>query len=269
MTRRDPEEDMAQASLQNVADGGASLAERAGAEKAPGAVAPRLRRPRDPGATRIVILEAACSLLAKDGPSGISLSEVALLAGVNRGTAYQHFETRERLIEATIAYVSDKLYRAVLGDPDAPGERQIEQVDMHAVTRNLARFAMDNPELCRVWLLQILSARDPSQDVFWREYAGSIARFARTEMAQPGIDVEVFSIITLAGHVLWPVWARAHGADEADAAPPDYDALADRFAREMLRLSLHGTVRPECVPPDIARVAGDDPPLGEEPRHQD
>ena len=72
------------------------------------------RRARDPQATRADILEAALSLLAKDGPEAISLSAVAVLAGVNRGTAYQHFETRERLIEETIAYVSDKLYRAVL-----------------------------------------------------------------------------------------------------------------------------------------------------------
>ena len=199
------------------------------------------RRSRDPVATRAAILEATCTLLAKDGPEGISLSEVALLAGVNRGTAYQHFADREQLISETLAYVSDKLYRAVLGDPEAP-QRAVETVDMFGVTENLARFAMDNPELCRVWLLQILSAPEPTADPFWREYAGSIGRFAETELAQPGIDVEVFSIITLAGHFLWPVWARAHSHGEAERA-----ALAHRFAREMFRLSLHGTLRPDKV----------------------
>jgi AcrR family transcriptional regulator len=209
----------------------------------------RKRRPRDPVATRAVILEAACTLLARDGPEGVSLSEVALLAGVNRGTAYQHFETREKLIEESLAYVSDKLYRAVLGDPDQPGERQVERVDMYQVTEDLSRFAMDNPELCRVWLLQILSAPDPSSDPFWREYAGSIGRFAETELAQPGIDVEVFSILTLAGHFLWPVWARSHSHGDNERAK-----LAHRFAREMLRLSLHGTLRPEKVPEVAARL---------------
>jgi AcrR family transcriptional regulator len=216
-----------------------------------GATPVRERRPRDPVATRAVILEAACTLLARDGPEGISLSKVALLAGVNRGTAYQHFETREKLIEETIAFVSDKLYRAVLGNPDEP-ERPVEQVDMMQVTDDLARFAMDNPEHCRVWLLQILTSPDPSTDPFWREYAGSIGRFARTELAQPDIDVEVFSILTLAGHFLWPIWARAHSHDEADR-----EALAHRFAREMLRLSLHGTIRPGAVPGLTARLADD------------
>ena len=206
----------------------------------------KARRPRDPEATRAVILEAACRLLAKDGPAGISLSEVALSAGVNRGTAYQHFETRERLIEETIAYVSDQLYRAVLGDPDQPGERVIEEVDMIEVTRNLALFAMRNPALCRVWLLQTLAAEDPSKDIFWREYAGSIRRFAQTELAEPGIDVEVLSIIALAGHFLWPVWAHAHSANEAEC-----EAQADRFTREMLRLTLFGTVRTDTVSPTV------------------
>jgi AcrR family transcriptional regulator len=219
----------------------------------------KARRPRDPAATRIVILEAACELLARDGPSGVSLSAVALLAGVNRGTAYQHFETRERLVEEALALVSDKLYRAVLGDPDEVGERRVEKVDTHEVTRNLARFAMQNPALCRVWLLQILSAEDPSQDIFWREYAGSLARFARTDLAQPGIDVEVLSIISLAGHILWPVWARAHvGEEEAQC-----DALADRFAREMLRLSLYGTLRPEKASPNLLHIIEDAAPVGE------
>src|SRR5438309_1767095 len=51
----------------------------------------RKRRPRDPEGTREAILEAARTRLAADGPEGLSLSEVAHLAGVNRGTAYQHF----------------------------------------------------------------------------------------------------------------------------------------------------------------------------------
>src|ERR1700722_18657929 len=68
----------------------------------------RTRRPRDPEATREAILEAARTQLAKDGPEGLSLSEVAHLAGVNRGTAYQHFRTREKLIEATPDWVQDR-----------------------------------------------------------------------------------------------------------------------------------------------------------------
>lgn len=201
---------------------------------------PAARRSRDPVATREAILEAAGRLLAKDGPEGISLSEVAHLAGVNRGTAYQHFETRENLIQATAQWLSDKLFRAVFGDPETIGERRIEEIDTADLTTRIAEYSMDNAELCRGWLLQLLGSSDPAKDVFWREYEGSIARFAATDMAEPGIDTEVLSVLMLAGTFLWPIWASAH-AETADGRRD----LARRFARECLRLSMFGTMNVE------------------------
>jgi len=203
----------------------------------------RRRHPRDPGRTREAILEAARTRLANDGPEGLSLSEVAHLAGVNRGTAYQHFETRDKLIKATAEWVSDKLFRSVFGDPDTLGERRVEQVDVADLTDRLANFAMDNPELGRVWLLQVLSSPDPSSDIFWKEYEGSMTRFAQTKLAQDRIDTEVLSVIMLADTLLWPVWARAHSKGNKDRRQ-----LAYRFAQECLRLCMHGSLRPEHYP---------------------
>ena len=210
----------------------------------------RARRPRDPVATREVILEAARTLLAKDGPEGISLSEVAHLAGVNRGTAYQHFETREKLIQATADWVSDKLFRAVFGDPDTIGERRVEEVDVADLTDRMADFAMENTELCRVWLLQVLAMPDPAQDPFWREYSNSLARFAATDMAEPGVDSEVLAIMTLAGVFMWPIWVRAHDENAQTRA-----AAARRFTNECLRLSMHGSMRAPLFPGIEARLA--------------
>lgn len=209
------------------------------------------RRPRDPDATREVILEAARTLLAKDGPEGISLSEVAHLAGVNRGTAYQHFETREKLIEATVAWASDKLFRAAFGDPETVGERRVEEVDIADMTERLSAFAMDNHELCRVWLMQVLASPDPSQDPFWREYCGSLERFAASDLAAPGVDAEVLSVMNLAAIFLWPIWAGAHAQNDAGRA-----ALGQRFVRETLRLSMYGSLRAEAYPGIADRLRG-------------
>lgn len=208
------------------------------------------RRSRDPVATREDILEAARTVLAKDGPEGISLSEVAKLAGVNRGTAYQHFETREKLIEATTASVSDTMFRAVFGDPETMGVRSVEHVDTADLTDRLTNFAMDNPELCRIWLLQVLSSPDPTSDPFWREYEGSLERFTQTNLAQDGVDAEVLSVITLAGAFLWPVWARSHAQGDEERR-----ALARRYSQEMLRLSLYGSMQSDRFP-DIAERLG-------------
>lgn len=133
-------------------------------------------RTRNPGGTREAILQAAHCCLAQHGPQGLSLSETARLASVNRGTVYRHFETREQLIRGTSDWVSDKLFCAVFGNP-AGGEG----VDVAA---RLAACATEEPELCRAWLLQLLTSSDPARDRFWRAVAGA--------------DVEVLSALMLA-----------------------------------------------------------------------
>jgi AcrR family transcriptional regulator len=215
------------------------------------AASARRQRRRNPDSTREAILEAARGRLAKDGPEGLSLSEVARVAGVNRGTAYQHFKTRENLIKATAEWVSDKLYRAVFGETDAPTPRPTGFIDPGELMDRLAGFAMDNPELTRAWLLAVLSSEDPSQDRFWREYQGSTERFARTELARENIDSEVLSVIMLAGAFLWPVWARTQARPGADLQP-----FAHRFAQESLRISTYGNLRPEHYPAIVERLKG-------------
>lgn len=210
----------------------------------------RKRRARNPEATREAILVAAQTMLAKDGPEALSVSRVAKLAGVNRGTAYQHFETREKLIAAAIEWVSDQMFEAVFGAATATGERRLDEPDTLAVTDRLGHYAMNNPELCRIWLLQLLASPNPSHDRFWREYSGSLARFAETDRARPGIDVEVFSLVSLAGYFLWPIWARADSRSDEER-----DRLARRFNREMLRLSLYGTLDPAKHPETLQTIA--------------
>jgi hypothetical protein len=100
---------------------------------------------------------------------------------------------------------------------------------------------MDNPDICRVWLQQVLASPDPSQDPFWREYCGSLRRFAATDLAEPGIDSEVLSVVNLAGVFFWPILARAHAASDAER-----NELSRRFSHEILRLSMYGTMRAEA-----------------------
>ncbi len=211
----------------------------------------RKRRTRDPVETREAILRAARTLLAKHGPEGISLSEVATLAGVNRGTAYQHFETREKLVAATAESVSVTMFRVVFGDPETIGERRVEQVDIADMTDRLASFAMENSELCRIWLLQILASPEPTTDPFWREYAGSLERFAQTDLAIAGIDAEAMAVLMLSGIFLWPIWARSHAQGEEERR-----ALARRFADETLRLCMYGSVRSDRFPQVAERLGG-------------
>ncbi len=210
-------------------------------QPAPSARPPR--RKRDPDGTREAILEAARAVLAQDGKEGLSVSQVAHRAKVNRSTAYQHFQTREQLLEATAAWVSDKLYEAVFGDPATASDQPVERVDLEAVSEHLAEFAMENPELGRIWLFEVLSSQRPGDDPFFRQYKSNLERFAKTDFAQPGMDPEVIAVLMLAGSFLWPVWARAHTRDAAER-----QAMSKRFSLEILRYSLHGSLNSEKYP---------------------
>lgn len=209
----------------------------------------RTRKKRNPQRTREAILDAAREVLAQDGKEGLSVAQVAQRAGVNRGTAYQHFQTREQLIEATAAWVSDNLHRAVFGDPLVASDQPAETINIESVNQHLAEFAMENPEIGRVWLFEVLSSRRPANDLFWRQYESKFEQFAKTEFAQPGIDVEVLSVLILAGSFIWPVWARAHTRTAGER-----QQMSARFSREILRLCLHGTLRPEKYADLDARV---------------
>lgn len=209
----------------------------------------RVRKKRDPQGTREAILDAAREVLAEDGKEGLSVARVAQLAGVNRGTAYQHFQTREQLIEATAAWVSDKLYQAVFGEGAAQDDQPVENIKIESVNQRIAEFAMENPALGRIWLFEVLSSSRPASDPFWREYEAKLKTFAATEYAQEDIDVEVLSVIIIASSFIWPVWARAHARSGKERKQ-----MAQRFTRELLRLSLHGTLCREKYADLIAHV---------------
>ena len=205
------------------------------------------RSKRNPDGTRTAILQAAGKLLAQDGPEGLSVSQVAQLAGINRGTAYQHFSSREQLLAATTLWVSDQLRLAVFGDD--PTAHTPGAIDPMRLTEQMATFAMENPEFGRVWLFEVLSSATPTNDPFWNQFRALLEKFAETDLAQPGIDVEVHAVIMMIGTFLWPVFARAHSRSAKDR-----QQMAKRFSNEMMRLSLYGTMRPEKFPELSARV---------------
>lgn len=203
-------------------------------------------RKRNPEATRECILAAAREVLAQYGKEGMRIAEVARRADVNRGTAYEFFPTRELLIEAVLAWVSDELCRAVFGDD--PENCPSQSIGVDQVTERLVCFAMENPELGRIWLFEVLSSQQPAKDRFWRQYFSNLKEFAKTEFAQPGLDAEVQSVLILAATFLWPVWVCAR------ATAKKRQEMAERFTREILRNSLHGSLRPEKYPDLDARV---------------
>lgn len=198
------------------------------------------RRQRKTDATRESILAAAREVLASDGAEALSLSKVAHLAGVNRGTAYQHFRTREELIKATVDWVSEHL-STKFGNIDV--DNQGRDRPMYEVVAGLVDFAVENPALGRIWLFEVLASDNPGEDPFFRRFKTSTQQLADSEQSQGGIDAEVLSVIMLAGYFLWAEWTRAQARTDADRKD-----MAMRMRHEVLRLFLHGVLKPELFP---------------------
>jgi AcrR family transcriptional regulator len=71
-------------------------------KRSPRAARPRSRRrpPPPPGGLRDTLVEAASTLIARKGPQGFSLREVARRARVSEAAPYWHFADREALLAA-------------------------------------------------------------------------------------------------------------------------------------------------------------------------
>ncbi|MFT5483789.1 MAG: AcrR family transcriptional regulator [Halieaceae bacterium] len=197
------------------------------------------RNNTDPESTRQEILQAALEVLAKDGRESLSVSEVARRAGVNRGTAYQHFPTREDLAHATAKWVSERMYEEFYGDAEVMRQRN-EPYPPELAQQRLSSFAMKNPELSQAWLFDVMTTEGEVTDRFWKEYVDQLQEFVDQGYGRKDIDVEVFAFTTLVSSLMWPIWVGAHSKGGKSRKK-----MQNRFTDEMMRLVLFGSLVPE------------------------
>ena len=220
----------------------------------------RQPRERDPIATRADILAAARTLLARDGPEGLSVVQVANLAGVNRGTAYQHFPDRAALLHATIASVGEALIEAVWStgetspSAESPASSEITDRSLPLSSGRLAQFTVENANFCRVWLLDLLSSDDPGSDPLSQVWFKRVKAFCASDDAVPGIDAEAYAAFTLTAYLSWPVWMRAE-----KLKPAAQRRSAQRLVEEILRMAMFGVMKPDRFPNVRKLVAHDEP----------
>jgi AcrR family transcriptional regulator len=219
----------------------------------------RERRERDPEATRAAILAASRELLARDGPEGLSVVQVAHLAGVNRGTAYQYFPDRERLLHATIASVSEGLIDAVWSPNDAsPSGLRFTDKSLAGSAGRLAAFTAQNANFCRVWLFDLLSSDDPGSDPFSRAWFENVRAFCKSDLAVPGIDADAYAAFTLTAYLIWPIWTHSD-----KLKPHAQQQAAQRLVEEVLRMAMYGVMKVDRFPTVRQMLAHEKPPIPE------
>jgi AcrR family transcriptional regulator len=186
------------------------------------------RRPRvrDPESTREAILAAAQAMLSEHGPHGVTVSDVARRAGVNRGTAYQHFPNRDVLVAAVLERVG-RSTKAML-DATAPTDLEAR------IDETIEHFVRD-PDLIRVSLFRMLAGVPHPDAALWGDYVERMRGFAESPGTQDGIDAEMLAVILLGATMLWSLRVQSGSARAAETA---------RYTRELKRLLLFGAVRP-------------------------
>ena len=166
--------------------------------------------------------------MAERGPEGLSVSEVAHRAGVNRTTAYQHFRTREQVIEAVLGRLSSEVKKLLEADLSL-GDRIDHIVKLH----------LDRPQIARLWLFQMLSELPFPQDESWERYLAGMRLLAASERTREGIDAEMLGCILLGATLVWSLLARRGPKGDLGAQEG-----AGRFKREIKRLLAFGVLNP-------------------------
>lgn len=211
----------------------------------PAASVPKPIRRRDPESTRASILDAAQVCLARDGAEGVSVSSVAKIAGVNRGTAYQHFQSKEALIQATLERVSLELMAAVFAEDEHVDAFVADKMNISTIAKGmmvfnlrLAEFTVENPDMSRIWLFDLLSRENPEQDPFYKRFLEGLRAFVLNDMCEPGVDPETLAVTILSGYFMWPIWVSSHAKTKKER-----QKQARRMAHEVVRIQCFGVFK--------------------------
>ena len=120
------------------------------------AVAAELKRNK----TRARLIEAAMRVIAVKGPSGVSVSDIAVASGLSRGAFYNYFPQPGDLIAA----VADKIrgdLRGIAADAGAAAQDPAEQLARICFT--YYQLGLNDPVWGWVWLQTDAGALSPSR----------------------------------------------------------------------------------------------------------
>jgi len=112
------------------------------------------------------ILETAIRLFARDGFAGVSMSEIARLAGVSKANIFHHFGSKQRLYLAVLKAVCARTVGATL-DGHANERSSLESLRSFLATH--LRLLLDDPGAAQLVLREIAQGDDAQQRLLAEE----------------------------------------------------------------------------------------------------
>jgi AcrR family transcriptional regulator len=199
----------------------------------------RRGRPSKGDLKEAAILDTAWHLLAEKPVTAITIEELAAGAGISRSSFYFYFDSRDAVVRALAARVSDELRDTVVGamNSDLSAREAVSAV----ITGLLERWRLHGP-LMRA--MDVLAQSDPGLRSFWsavtdtvvREAAFVIDRLRTTGAALSGPP----SSLDLAWALTHMYWRAGQQASLDPATPRGDDQLVETLTIITLR-AIFGT----------------------------
>jgi AcrR family transcriptional regulator len=208
--------------------------------------AERLRDPRQRAERAGRILDTAADLLARHGYRRVSIDDVAVGAGIGKGTVYLHWKTREQLFSAVFARevlrAVDELRQALRQDPRACLPHRFARTYFLAITNRplLRGFLLSDPDVLGKLTSSPDTGRDDRHSVMTRGYFASLA--------EHGLLSDDMSIEEIG----YAYQATFEGFLRADDAADDPHHRADLLARTVRRAFESESAVAEATLRDVA-----------------
>lgn len=107
--------------------------------------------------TRRQLVDAAIRVFAEKGVANASIQEIALVAGVANGTFYNHFPTREAVIEAVAVHLAQGLSDRI----DESCDHITDAAERMAIgNRRYVGLAIEHPDWARMMMDVVLTSPD-------------------------------------------------------------------------------------------------------------
>ncbi|MBH0774910.1 TetR/AcrR family transcriptional regulator [Nocardia bovistercoris] len=185
----------------------------------------RPRERADAARNRRAILDATRALLAEHGAQAVTMEQVAVAAGVGKGTVFHRFGSRAGLLHELIAEPAVALMNAVTAGPPPLGPGASPARRLVAYFDAMTDLVIDNLELVVAYESVPPHPRRDEFHAFWAAHIAGLLREVR-----PDLDADAVGAVLLAplgGELV----ARMVRAGEADRLRASVRAVVESVLR--------------------------------------
>ena len=115
------------------------------------AVGARTRRPGRTNKTQFKLFQAALEIMSEKGPTATTVEEVAVKAGVSKGTVYYNFGSKKTMVDQLLQYGAKLLRDEIRAGAQKTDPREALRGGVYAAFKYLE----EHPGFARLWIAEV------------------------------------------------------------------------------------------------------------------